>query len=58
MGLVDGLPVGLVLIGQAHSEAKLLAIGHAVESALGLRDAGALAPTWKPADARLKTRSL
>jgi len=49
MGLVDRLPVGLVLIGQAHSEAKLLAIGHAVESALGLREAGALAPTWRPA---------
>ncbi len=49
MGLVDGLPVGLVLIGQAHSEAKLLAIGHAVESALGLRESGVLAPTWKPA---------
>lgn len=49
MGLVDGLPVGLVLISQAYSEAKLLAIGHAVESALCLRDAGALAPTWKPA---------
>jgi amidase len=49
MGLVDGLPVGLVLIGQATTEAKLLSIGHAVESALGLRDAGLLAPTWKPA---------
>jgi amidase len=49
MGLVGGLPVGLALIGQAHSEAKLLAIGHAVESALGLRNAGALAPTWKRA---------
>lgn len=46
MGLVDELPVGLVLIGQAYSEEKLLAIGHAVESALGLRAKGALAPTW------------
>ena len=49
MGLVGGLPVGLVLVGQASTEAKLLAIGHAVESALGLRDAGALTPTWRPA---------
>ncbi len=48
MGLVDGLPVGLVLIGQASSEAKLLAIGHAIESALGLRSSGALTPTWSP----------
>ena len=46
MGLVDGLPVGLVLIGQANAEAELLAIGHAVESALGLRSSGALTPTW------------
>jgi Asp-tRNA(Asn)/Glu-tRNA(Gln) amidotransferase A subunit family amidase len=49
MGHVDELPVGLVLIGQAHSEAKLLAIGHAVESALGLRERGALEPTWRRA---------
>jgi amidase len=49
MGLVDGLPVGLVLIGRAYSEEKLLAIGHAIESALGLRSAGVLAPTWRPA---------
>ncbi len=46
MGLVDGLPVGLVLIGKAYSEARLLAIGHAVEEAIGLRAAGALMPTW------------
>ena len=46
MGLVDGLPVGLVLIGQAHSEVTLLAVGHAVEQALGLRSAGTLTPTW------------
>lgn len=45
MGLVAGLPVGLVLIGRPHSEALLLAAGHAVEEALGL----ALAPSWTPA---------
>jgi amidase len=44
MGLVDGLPVGLVLIGRPHSEARLLAAGHAIEVALGLRDE--LTPTW------------
>ena len=46
MGLVGGLPVGLVLIGQPHSEARLLAVGHAIETALDLRSAGALTPTW------------
>ncbi|MEO5634712.1 amidase family protein [Gaiella sp.] len=49
MGLADGLPVGLVLIGQAYAEEKLLAIGHAVEEALGLRAAGVLMPAWRPA---------
>jgi amidase len=44
MGLVTGLPVGLVLVGRPHSEELLLAAGHAVELALGL--AGTLVPTW------------
>ena len=35
MGLVGGLPVGLVLVAPAHGEATLLAIGAAVEYALG-----------------------
>ena len=48
MGLVAGLPVGLVLIGRPRSEARLLAAGHAVEQLLGLRDRGALTPTWTP----------
>jgi amidase len=46
MGLVAGLPVGLVLIGRPHSEARLLAAGHAIEQLLGLRDRGALGPSW------------
>ena len=46
MGLVGGLPVGLVLIGRPRTEARLLAIGHAVEEALGLRRRGLLTPTW------------
>jgi amidase len=48
MGLVHGLPVGLVLIGRPQSEARLVAVGHAVEDVLGLRDSGALTPTWAP----------
>ena len=46
MGLVDGLPVGLILIGRARSEARLLAVGHAIESVLRLRETGALRPSW------------
>jgi amidase len=36
MGLADGLPVGLVLIARPHEEARLLAVGHAVEQALAI----------------------
>lgn len=48
MGLVMGLPVGLVLVGRPHSEARLLAAGHAIEELLALRAAGHLTPTWTP----------
>jgi aspartyl-tRNA(Asn)/glutamyl-tRNA(Gln) amidotransferase subunit A len=34
-GLDDGLPVGLQLVGPAFSENRLLAAGHALETALG-----------------------
>lgn len=44
MGLVDGLPVGLVLVGRPRSEARLLAAGHAIEGLLDLRSQ--LRPTW------------
>jgi Asp-tRNA(Asn)/Glu-tRNA(Gln) amidotransferase A subunit family amidase len=46
MGLVDGLPVGLVLIGPPRTERRLLAVGDAVERHLGLADDGTLAPAW------------
>jgi amidase len=48
MGLVGGLPVGLAIIARPHHEARLLAVGHAVEAVLGLRSAGRLTPTWLP----------
>ena len=44
MGLVGGLPVGLLLVGRPHSEARLLAAGQVVEDALGLR--AQLMPAW------------
>jgi aspartyl-tRNA(Asn)/glutamyl-tRNA(Gln) amidotransferase subunit A len=34
-GLSDGLPVGLQLVGPAFSENRLLAAGHALETAIG-----------------------
>jgi amidase len=47
MGAVDGLPVGLSIVGRAGSEARLIAAGHALEQALGLVAAGALRPAWR-----------
>ena len=47
MGTVDGLPVGFSIVGQAHSEPLLIAIGHALELALGLAGTAALMPAWR-----------
>ncbi len=47
MGIVDGLPVGISLVGRAGTEPLLLAVGHALEQALGLRESGALRPVWR-----------
>jgi amidase len=47
MGLVDGLPVGLSILGPAGSEASLIAVGHALETALGLAASGSLRPAWR-----------
>jgi len=46
MGLVGGLPVGMVLIGRPESELRMLAVAHEIEHTLGLRASGALTPTW------------
>lgn len=47
MGVVDGLPVGLSITGPAGSESVLLAVGRALEHALGLVGTDALAPAWR-----------
>jgi amidase len=47
MGLVAGLPVGVVLIGHPNSEARLLAAGHAAETTLGLHASRGFIPTWR-----------
>lgn len=47
MGLVDGLPVALSIVGRPNSEAMLIAVGHAFEEALGLAASGGLRPTWQ-----------
>ena len=36
----------MVLIGRPHSEARLLAVGHAVEARLDLRSDTTFAPRW------------
>ncbi len=50
MGTVDGLPVGFSIVGQARSEPLLIAIGHALEGALGLAGSPALQPAWRAPD--------
>jgi amidase len=50
MGLVDGLPVGLSIIGPAWSEARLLAYGYAYEQASHARQAPKYRDHAGPAD--------
>lgn len=44
MDVVAGLPVGLALIGRPREESTLVAVGHAVEQALGVDTT----PGWSP----------
>lgn len=48
MGLIDGLPVALSILGPADSEGSLIAVGYAFEQALGLSASGGLRPAWRP----------
>jgi amidase len=48
-GLVRGLPIGLSFVGAAWNEARLLAFGHAYETATALRRAPAFAKRTTPA---------
>lgn len=49
MGLVDGLPVGFSITGPAGSEPRLLAVGRALELALGIAGTSAARPGWRSA---------
>lgn len=48
MGTVDGLPVGFSITGPGGSEPALIAVGRALEVALGLVGTEALRPAWRP----------
>jgi Asp-tRNA(Asn)/Glu-tRNA(Gln) amidotransferase A subunit family amidase len=44
MGLIDGLPVGLSIVGRPGDEPTMLAVAAHFERALGLVASGALTP--------------
>jgi amidase len=46
MGLVEGLPVGLTLVGRPHQEWTLLAVAREIESIVAL-DAATSTPSWR-----------
>ncbi len=46
MGLIEGLPVGLAIVGRPGSEPTMLAVAAGFEDALGLVDGGALVPLF------------
>jgi amidase len=50
-GLVQGLPVGIALLGAANSETTLIRAAHVLERALDLAASGALEPTFAPPQA-------
>ena len=52
MGDAEGLPLGIVFMGPAWSEARLLGYGYAFEQATRLRKSPAFAPTVTPYNTR------
>ncbi|HEY5303227.1 MAG TPA: amidase family protein [Acidimicrobiales bacterium] len=46
MGFVEGLPVGLTLVGRPHQEWTLLAVAREIESVVAL-DAASSKPSWR-----------
>jgi amidase len=48
MGLINGLPVGLSIVGRPGSEATLLAVAQEFEKALQLTTDGSLVPQFNP----------
>ena len=49
MGLVSGLPVGLVISGRAHDEARMLALGSELMKHLGTRPEDGFTPEFRAA---------
>ena len=49
MGLVDGMPVGLTIVGKALDEARMLALGAEITKALGTRAQDGFRPAFKAA---------
>ncbi|MEO9181125.1 MAG: amidase family protein [Acidimicrobiales bacterium] len=46
MGLIEGLPVGLAIVGRPGSESTMLSVAAGFEEALGLIESGALMPLF------------
>ncbi len=47
MGIVDGLPVGLAIVGRAHDESRMLALGETVMKVLGTRASDGFKPEFR-----------
>ena len=48
MGVVEGLPVGLSIVGRPASEEVMLGVAHEIERVLDLRSGDLLVPRFEP----------